>query len=176
MLDGLETRLGAAVGLARTMGEITLDFFGRDGLHTDTKADGTIVTEADRAAETRGRDIIERTFPDDGLLGEEHGEIPGTTGWRWVLDPIDGTVSFAHGVPLYGVLVGLEYEQTPVGGVIHLPAMRENGVGRTRPGHGTSGTMLPHRGPRLRHEPARRCDGLHDQLRLLSRCRLRPAA
>ena len=125
MLDGLETRLAAAVGLARTMGDVTLQYLATDGLTTDTKADGTIVTEADRAAETHGRDIIAHEFATDGLLGEEHGETPGTTGWRWVLDPIDGTVSFARGVPLYGVLVGLEYDETPVGGVIHLPAMRE---------------------------------------------------
>ena len=125
MIDGLETRLAAAVRLAHSMGDITLKHLNSESLITDTKADGTIVTEADRAAETRGREIITRQFGDDGLLGEEHGEETGSTGWRWVLDPIDGTVAFARGVPLYGVLVGLEYDQTPVGGVIHMPAMHE---------------------------------------------------
>ena len=125
MIDGLDSRLAAALSVARSMGDVTLQFLGADSLATDTKADGTIVTEADRAAETHGYDTITRAFPDDGLLGEEHGTHPGSSGWRWVLDPIDGTVAFARGVPLYGVLVGLEYNDTPVGGVIHMPAMRE---------------------------------------------------
>ena len=70
MIDGLETRLAAAVRLAHSMGDITLKHLNTEGLVTDTKADGTIVTEADRAAETRGREIITRQFGDDGLLGD----------------------------------------------------------------------------------------------------------
>lgn len=125
MIDGLDIRLGAALRLAHTVGDLTLQSYG-SGVHdVNVKDDGTIVTDTDRAAEQLARETIEHAFPTDTILGEEHGTRPGTSGWRWVLDPIDGTVSFAHGIPLYGVLIGLEYDFIPVGGVIHLPAMAE---------------------------------------------------
>jgi histidinol-phosphatase len=121
----LSTRLESARRLADEMGRITLEYFGREQLAIDHKADGSIVTEADRAAEHHARSAVLESYPDDGLLGEEHGEIDGDSPWRWVIDPIDGTVSFARGVPAYGVLIGIEYEHEPVGGVIHLPAWGE---------------------------------------------------
>ena len=64
------------------------------------------MTIADRDAEQLLRERLTAAFPDDGILGEEFGERPGTSGCRWILDPIDGTKSFIHGVPLYGTLVG----------------------------------------------------------------------
>ncbi len=123
--DALTERLEAARRLAREMGHITLEYFGREQLGVDHKADGSIVTDADRAAEHHARTVLAELFPDDGLLGEEHGELVTDSPWRWVIDPIDGTVSFARGVPAYGVLIGIEYEHDPVGGVIHLPAWSE---------------------------------------------------
>lgn len=129
MLKGLQPRLEHAIHMARTMGDFTLASFRGAGLDIDVKPDGTIVTEVDRASETIGRELIQREFPGDGLLGEEHGEHFGNTGWRWVVDPIDGTVSYARGVPLYGVLVGIEHEGVPVGGVVHLPALHETAWG-----------------------------------------------
>ncbi|MAB82048.1 MAG: hypothetical protein CMJ24_01260 [Phycisphaerae bacterium] len=121
----LEQRLETARTLAGEMGDITLDYFGRERLAIDRKADGSIVTEADRAAEAHARSVLGARYGEDGLLGEEHGEVEGDSPWRWVIDPIDGTVSFARGVPAYGVLIGIEYEQVPVGGIIHLPAWGE---------------------------------------------------
>ena len=121
----LSLRIESARRLADEMGRITLEYFGREQLAIDHKADGSIVTEADRAAEHHARSAVLKSYPDDGLLGEEHGEIDGDSPWRWVIDPIDGTVSFARGVPAYGVLIGIEYEHEPVGGVIHLPAWGE---------------------------------------------------
>lgn len=121
----LSSRIDAARRLAGEMGRITLEYFGSEQLSIDRKADGTIVTEADRAAEQHARSVLRESHPDDGLIGEEHGDIEGDSPWRWVIDPIDGTVSFARGVPAYGVLIGIEYEHDPVGGVIHLPAWGE---------------------------------------------------
>ena len=84
---------------------ITLEYFGR-GVAVERKADASPVTIADRRAEESLRATIGEAFPDDGILGEELGETPGTSGRRWIIDPIDGTQSFIRGVPLYGVLVG----------------------------------------------------------------------
>ncbi|GAB6165697.1 histidinol-phosphatase [Thermostilla marina] len=118
-------RLQLAVEAAREAGEVTLRYFGDSQLKVDRKADASPVTRADREAETCLRNRILETFPEDGILGEEHGTVPGTSGFRWILDPIDGTKSFIHGVPLYGTLVGVEYEGRVVVGVIHIPALGE---------------------------------------------------
>ncbi len=90
-----------------------------------TKPDGTVVTEADRAAERLMRALIAEEFPDDGVLGEEYGETPGTSGRRWILDPIDGTAAFTLGLPSFGTLVALEENGVATTGVIHLPALGE---------------------------------------------------
>ena len=76
---------------------------------TSTKSDGSYVTIADREAEAICANRS-RTFPDDGILGEEEGESTGRSGRRWIVDPIDGTFAFVHGVPFYGVLIALEIE------------------------------------------------------------------
>ena len=92
------------------------------------------MTAADRRAEEHLRSRIAAAFPDDAILGEELPERPGTSGFRWILDPIDGTKSFIHGVPLYGTLVGLEHDGEPVLGVIRIPALDEVRLCRRRPG------------------------------------------
>jgi histidinol phosphatase-like enzyme (inositol monophosphatase family) len=103
-------------------GAITLEHFGR-GVEVERKADLSPVTIADRRSEECLRRALETAFPSDGLLGEEFGEKPGASGRRWIVDPIDGTQSFIRGVPLYGVLVGLEEEGRPVVGVMGFPAL-----------------------------------------------------
>ena len=120
----LRELLDFAMCLARQAGEITLKHF-RQSPRTDTKADGSFVTVADREAEAFLRDAISKSFPDDGILGEEEGEQRGSSGRRWIVDPIDGTFSFVHGVPLYGVLIGLEIDDRPSVGVISIPALNE---------------------------------------------------
>ncbi len=122
--EPLRDLLEFAVDLAERAGEITLNYFqGR--FSVETKADASPVTVADREAETYIRQAIESRFPNDGIVGEEFGEARPQAGRRWIIDPIDGTYSFVHGVPLYGVLIGLEGEDGPVVGVIHLPALGE---------------------------------------------------
>jgi histidinol phosphatase-like enzyme (inositol monophosphatase family) len=114
-----------ALAAAREAGALTLEWFGREGLGVETKGDGSPVTRADKEAERLLVARIRAEFPDDGIVGEESGETPGTSGRRWILDPIDGTKSFVHGVPLYGTLVALEVGGHAVVGVICLPALRE---------------------------------------------------
>lgn len=113
-----------AVESAQLAGSFTLGFFNAGTPH-ELKADRSPVTAADRGAEERLRKRIEQAFPGHGILGEEYGETKGREPGRWILDPIDGTVSFICGVPLYAVLVGFEWEGEMVAGVIHLPALGE---------------------------------------------------
>jgi histidinol-phosphatase len=89
------------------------------------KQDDTPVTVADRRAEEHLRQRISKAFPDDAVFGEEMPEQPGTRPFRWIIDPIDGTKSFIHGVPLYSTLVGMEWEGESVLGVIRIPALDE---------------------------------------------------
>lgn len=113
-----------AVDIAQVAGEITLKYFQQTP-ETHTKADGSFVTIADREAEAYLRREIARRFPEDAILGEEEGETKGSSDRRWIIDPIDGTFAFVHGVPFYGVLIGLEHKGEPVLGVVNIPALRE---------------------------------------------------
>ena len=119
----IEECLRLAVELARRAGDLTLQWFQRDDLVIDTKGDGTPVTQADRAAERFLRGELAERFPRDGILGEEDGEDAGQSGRRWIIDPIDGTKPFTHGVPLYSNLLALLDDDGPAVGVINLPAL-----------------------------------------------------
>ncbi|MBT9546116.1 MAG: histidinol phosphate phosphatase [Candidatus Sericytochromatia bacterium] len=105
-------------------GRQTLAHFNT-GVNVEWKADHSPVTVADREAERTLRRIINQAFPNHAILGEEYGEQPGSDPIRWILDPIDGTRSFARGIPLYGVQVGVEVMGEPVVGVIYLPVLDE---------------------------------------------------
>ncbi len=118
-------RLALALDIVGEAGELTHAYFANRGFDPARKADGSFVTVADREAESLMRTRIRRAFSDDAMLGEEHGEEPGDSGYRWVIDPIDGTTSFVHGVPLYGNLVGIEHEGEVVAGVINMPELGE---------------------------------------------------
>jgi myo-inositol-1(or 4)-monophosphatase len=87
------------------------------------------VTEADKGAERAIRAIIERERPDDAILGEEYGEKPGTSGWRWVLDPVDGTRAFITGRHEWGSLIALEKDGAPVLGILDQPVLGERFIG-----------------------------------------------
>ncbi|HUG02645.1 MAG TPA: histidinol-phosphatase [Longimicrobiales bacterium] len=123
----LEALLEFAVDLAWRAGRRTLAGF-QTGPEIEWKADGTPVTDADRAAEALMRERIEARFPGHGIVGEEFGEVRARAKRRWILDPIDGTKAYARGVPLYGVLVALEERGVPVLGVMHFPALGEEVV------------------------------------------------
>ncbi len=125
MQDPLRARLDWAVEIAHQAGRVTLDHFRRPSLEVERKADDSPVTVADRAAEELLRRRIAERFPDDAIVGEEFGTREGTSGYQWVLDPIDGTKSFIHGVPLYTTLVAVLEGDAPRAGVIHAPALAE---------------------------------------------------
>lgn len=122
--DSLRDVLDFAMEAAWQAGRLTLRHF-QTGVAVEEKADESPVTIADKGAETLLREMIETRFPNDGIVGEEHADKEGTTGRRWIVDPIDGTKSFVHGVPLYGVMVGVEFEGVPTVGVVNFPALNE---------------------------------------------------
>jgi len=122
----IRERLEHARVLAQAAGEVIMTYFDSDRIAADTKPDGSPVTIADKAAETIIRHGIKDRFAEDALLGEEHGGEDGTSGYTWVIDPIDGTVSFMHGVPVFGTLIGIECGGVPVAGVMHFPALDES--------------------------------------------------
>jgi histidinol phosphatase-like enzyme (inositol monophosphatase family) len=94
----------------------------------ETKADGSPVTEADRAAEQAMRRVLEAGDPGAAILGEEFGGETGR-GAAWVIDPIDGTIAFSRGIPLFSTLLARLEDGVPVIGVIDLPALGERIVG-----------------------------------------------
>ena len=118
-------RLETALAAVRLAAPTTLRWFNAADLAVVEKDDRSPVTEADRAAEAQLRSHLLATFPQDAFLGEETGVSAGTSGFEWVVDPIDGTKSFIRGVPLYAMLVGCRHEGRGVLGVIAIPALDE---------------------------------------------------
>ena len=121
----LRDLLAVAQEAAWVGGRRTLAYFRTGTAATEWKEDRTPVTAADREAERLIRGVIVRAFPNHTVLGEEDGETTGSAPVRWIVDPLDGTRTFVHGVPLYGTLVGVEVGGEPVVGVIYLPALDE---------------------------------------------------
>jgi len=121
--------------LADAAGAAIRPFF-RASYTTEIKGDASPVTEADRAAEAAIRAILEAERPGDGIIGEEYGIVREGASRRWVLDPIDGTRSFITGRPIFGTLIALIEETTPVLGIIDQPILRERWLGAA--GQGTT--------------------------------------
>ena len=121
----LRDLLNVATDAAYLAGRRTLAWFNAD-VAVESKADSTPVTIADREAERVIRERIGRFYPDHAILGEEQGASAGANpDYRWYVDPIDGTKSFIHGVPMYGVLVAVEVRGRSSVGVVYLPATDE---------------------------------------------------
>jgi inositol-phosphate phosphatase / L-galactose 1-phosphate phosphatase / histidinol-phosphatase len=117
-----------AARLADAAGAAIRPFFRADFVH-EAKGDASPVTEADRAAEAAMRAILDAECPDDAIIGEEFGNKSGSSKRTWVLDPIDGTVSFMAGRPIFGTLIALLQDGFPVMGVIDQCISGERWVG-----------------------------------------------
>ena len=115
-------RYEVAIAAARSAGRHAMQYFDH-GVLVEWKHDRSPVTIADREAETMLRSIIQNSFPGDGFLGEEFGEQPSTTGYRWIIDPIDGTKNFVRRIPMWATLIGLEYRGEQIAGVVYMPAL-----------------------------------------------------
>lgn len=106
------------------VGQQLLQDFGQ--VQADEKADGSLVTRADRWADAALRGAIAQTFPDHGILSEELSHVFSGADWCWIIDPLDGTTNFARGIPIWGISLGLLYRGTPVFGYVHLPPIRQS--------------------------------------------------
>ena len=115
--------------LAEKSGEVIKPYFAKANLSFEFKEDRTIVTQADREAEAVMRDMIRKAYPHHGILGEEFGQENTSAEFVWVLDPIDGTISFARGCPLFGTLIGLLHAGEPLLGAIHHPLLHQLCIG-----------------------------------------------
>ena len=153
MTDQIAARAALASDIARRAGQIALDYFrNRANLKVETKNGALdLVSVADRAVEEMIRGEIARAFPDDAILGEEGGAGGGTSGLKWVIDPIDGTVPFLMGLPHWCVVIAIARGDETLVGVIDVPVTGEHFAARA--GHGVTLD-----GVRLRLDAERRID------------------
>ncbi|MGH7866304.1 MAG: inositol monophosphatase family protein, partial [Candidatus Dormibacteraceae bacterium] len=117
--------LELAITMADRTSPIALKWFSSADLITRSKADGSPVTQADEAVERYLREMVAEADPTAGVIGEEEGRSSKDSPRLWFFDPIDGTTSFVHGVPLFSTLIALHDEHGPAIGVISLPALGE---------------------------------------------------
>lgn len=118
----IERRVAVARIATVVAAKLTHEYFIR-GVEVDMKPDESPVTVADRQAEEMLRVRLRKEFPGDGFLGEEYGDEPSSTGFRWIIDPIDGTRNFVRGVPIFATLVGLEHRGKMVAGFAAEPCL-----------------------------------------------------
>lgn len=123
-MDTVKPLLDFALEAAWQAGRVTLGYF-QTGLRYERKDDNSPVTQADREAEQKLRQMIEAAYPDHNIIGEEYGQQRGGSSLTWILDPIDGTKAFITGVPFYSNLIALLDGNEPLLGVINLPALNE---------------------------------------------------
>ena len=109
--------------ITNAIGKRLLDDFAK--LEPSKKADGSLVTQADKWADAELRNAVKYCFPTHGLLTEETEHILPANDWCWVIDPIDGTTNFTRGIPLWGISLGLLYQGTPVFGFVHYPQIQQ---------------------------------------------------
>jgi fructose-1,6-bisphosphatase/inositol monophosphatase family enzyme len=118
----IERYHAAAVQLAAEARSIVKPALER-GFAVETKADASLVTDVDRGIERRLRELIERWFPDHGVIGEEYPPTQPDSPFQWIMDPIDGTEEFIHGIPTWGAMLALHHRGAPLVGVIDHPAL-----------------------------------------------------
>ena len=116
--------LEVAVEAAEAAGRMLRNSFGRR-LDVGYKGEADLVTEADKNAEQKIKEILEEQFPAYGMLTEEGGEFPGEGDARWIVDPLDGTTNYVHGVPFFSTSIALEKDGVVVLGVVHDPIANE---------------------------------------------------
>ena len=116
--------LEVAVAAAEAAGEVLRDGFGRQH-RIEYKGEADLVTEADEEAERKIGEILREAFPGHGMLTEEGGETEGQSDARWIVDPLDGTTNYTHGVPFFCTSIALERAGEVVMGVVHDPMANE---------------------------------------------------
>lgn len=147
MTDFWTAILDFSTSTATKVGNQLLQDFGQ--VQASQKADGSLVTQADKWADREIQDAIASTFEGYGILTEEGEHVFPTTEWCWVIDPLDGTTNFTRGIPIWAISLGLLYRGTPVFGCVYLPTLAQTFHGFWS---GDSGLAVP-TGAFLNHHP-----------------------
>ncbi|MCA0270943.1 MAG: inositol monophosphatase [Proteobacteria bacterium] len=125
-MTDVAARYAAARQIASAAGALALDYFRKwEQLTIDVKGHQDFVSEADRNVELAVRSALKQAFPDDGIVGEEGEPTPGSSGYTWVIDPIDGTTNFINGIPQWCVILACVHHGRTVIGVVHDPVHDE---------------------------------------------------
>ncbi|KRB34163.1 inositol monophosphatase [Mesorhizobium sp. Root695] len=126
-----DARMQFAIDLARRAGDLGLRYFrDLENLTIESKGHQDLVSDGDREVELFIRAAIAADYPQDGIVGEEHASVVGSTGYVWVIDPIDGTANFVRGIPAWCVVIACAWDGEAVVGVIHEPSTGETFHGR----------------------------------------------
>lgn len=143
MSQDLEARLQFAIDTAKRAGELGMNYFRDiDRLTIESKGHQDLVSNADRELELFIRAAIYEAYPGDGIVGEEHAPTASSTGYHWVLDPIDGTANFVRGIPAWTVVIACTKDGRTVVGAIHEPCSGETFYGRKGGGAFVNGKAL----------------------------------
>lgn len=138
MNDFWTTILDFAQTTTTAVGKRLLQDFGQ--VQATQKADGSLVTKADKWADNHIREAIASSFPDYGMLTEESNQVFPANDWCWVVDPLDGTTNFTRGIPIWSISLGLLYRGNPVFGYVYLPTLGQAFHGFWA---GSSGLTIP---------------------------------
>ena len=131
MTDSAEERLRFTIDVARRAGELGMGFFREiDKLTIESKGHQDLVSNGDKEVELFVRAELAKRYPEDGIVGEEHAPVTGTSGYIWVIDPIDGTANFVRGIPVWAVVIACVKDGTTEIGVVHEPSTGETFFGR----------------------------------------------
>jgi myo-inositol-1(or 4)-monophosphatase len=131
MKNDLDRRLEFTIDLARRAGELALTFFREiDKLTIESKGHQDLVSNGDREVELFVRAALAKEYPNDGIVGEEHAPVEGSSGHIWVIDPIDGTANFVRGIPAWTVVIACVKDNFAVVGVVHEPSTGETFAAR----------------------------------------------
>ncbi|MBL8582227.1 MAG: inositol monophosphatase family protein [Rhizobiaceae bacterium] len=121
-----QQRLAFTIDLAQRAGELGMRFFRElDKLTIESKGHQDLVSNGDREVELFVRAAIAERYPQDGIVGEEHAPVSGSSGYRWIIDPIDGTANFVRGIPAWAVVIACVHDGSTVVGVVHEPCSGE---------------------------------------------------
>jgi myo-inositol-1(or 4)-monophosphatase len=115
----------ALLEAAYAAGEIILEYFQGTFRIENKEGINNLVTEVDKLSETKIIEIIKKHFPDHSIVSEEIGELMQDSDYQWIIDPIDGTVNFAHGIPICCVSIGVKHKDEMIFGAVYNPVMDE---------------------------------------------------
>jgi myo-inositol-1(or 4)-monophosphatase len=139
----MSERIEVLEDICKQAGRLALKYFReQDALVIDHKGHQDFVSQADRNVELLTRDLLAKAFAEDAIVGEEHAPSPGTSGFTWVIDPIDGTTNFINGIPAWTVVVAGVRDGVTECGVIHDPTNDETFVAVKGEGSTLNGVPL----------------------------------